>query len=103
MVVLFPSIAWAGSIYGINLSWYQVLNGTASPVLNVSPYNWSAALVKCVYVGLIIGAAFAAVSSPTSLRSISPVEMTVSESQSTACGLSSSQQFLLLLVSSLGR
>ncbi|GAB7356921.1 hypothetical protein MBLNU459_g7771t3 [Dothideomycetes sp. NU459] len=61
MIVLFPSVAWAGFTYGINLSWYQVLNGTASPVLSASPYNWSAALVGCVYVGPLIGAALGAV------------------------------------------
>lgn len=58
IMVQFPSIAWAGFIYGINLAWYNVLNGTASPVLSASPYNWSAALVGCAYVGPIIGAVF---------------------------------------------
>jgi MFS family permease len=56
IIVNFPNVAWAGFIYGINLSWYQVLNGTASPVLSARPYNWSAALVGCIYVGPIIGA-----------------------------------------------
>lgn len=58
IIVQFPNIAWAGFIYGINLSWYQVLNGTTSPVLSATPYNWSAALVGTVYVGPIIGAVF---------------------------------------------
>ncbi|GAB7358070.1 hypothetical protein MBLNU230_g0232t1 [Neophaeotheca triangularis] len=58
IIVQFPNIAWAGFIYGINLSWYQVLNGTTSPVLSAPPYNWSAALVGTVYVGPIIGAVF---------------------------------------------
>ncbi|KAF2164444.1 hypothetical protein M409DRAFT_25322 [Zasmidium cellare ATCC 36951] len=58
IIVQFPNIAWAGFIYGINLSWYNVLNGTASPVLSAPPYNWSAALVGCIYVGPIIGAIF---------------------------------------------
>lgn len=58
IIVRFPNIAWAGFIYGINLSWYNVLNGTASPVLTADPYNWSAALVGCIYVGPIIGAIF---------------------------------------------
>lgn len=59
MIFRFPTVAWAGFLYGINLAWYNVLNGTASPVLSTDPYNWSAALVGCVYTGPIIGAAFA--------------------------------------------
>jgi MFS family permease len=57
IIVLFPNVAWAGFIYGINLSWYNVLNGTASPVLSAAPYNWSTGLVGCIYTGPIIGAA----------------------------------------------
>lgn len=57
MIIQFPCTAWSGFLYGINLSWYNVLNGTASPVLSSAPYNWSAALVGCVYAGPIIGAA----------------------------------------------
>ncbi|PVI00790.1 MFS general substrate transporter [Periconia macrospinosa] len=59
MIFRFPTVAWAGFLYGINLAWYNVLNGTASPVLTGAPYNWSAALVGCVYAGPIIGAAIA--------------------------------------------
>lgn len=59
MIFRFPTVAWAGFLYGINLAWDNVLNGTASPVLSAAPYNWSAALVGCVYAGPIIGAAFA--------------------------------------------
>ncbi|EQB57662.1 major facilitator superfamily transporter [Colletotrichum gloeosporioides Cg-14] len=59
MIFRFPTVAWAGFLYGINLAWYNVLNGTASPVLTGNPYNWSAALVGCVYAGPIIGAAVA--------------------------------------------
>ncbi|KAF2768579.1 MFS general substrate transporter [Teratosphaeria nubilosa] len=59
IILKFPNIAWAGFIYGINLSWYNVMNGTASPVLSASPYNWSAALVGCIYAGPIVGAIFA--------------------------------------------
>ncbi|CAF3537270.1 hypothetical protein SNK05_010748 [Fusarium graminearum] len=59
MIFHFPTVAWAGFLYGINLAWYNVLNGTASPVLSSKPYNWSAALVGCVYAGPIVGAAIA--------------------------------------------
>ncbi|KAJ6439222.1 MFS general substrate transporter [Purpureocillium lavendulum] len=57
IIVQFPNIAWAGFIYGINLSWYLLLNATASPILSAPPYNWSTGLVGCMYVGPIIGAA----------------------------------------------
>ncbi|KAL5115222.1 hypothetical protein ACEQ8H_006896 [Pleosporales sp. CAS-2024a] len=59
MIFEFPTVAWCGFLYGINLAWYNVLNGTASPVLSGAPYNWSAALVGCVYAGPILGAAVA--------------------------------------------
>jgi MFS family permease len=59
MIFRFPTVAWSGFLYGINLAWYNVLNGTASPVLSGARYNWSAALVGCIYTGPIIGAALA--------------------------------------------
>ena len=59
MIFKFPTVAWAGFLYGINLAWYNVLNGTASPVLTGKPYSWSAAQVGSVYAGPIIGAALA--------------------------------------------
>lgn len=55
IILQFPNIAWSGFIYGINLSWYNVLNGTTSPVLSAPPYDWSAALIGCIYVGPILG------------------------------------------------
>ncbi|KAL8386974.1 hypothetical protein RB595_010253 [Gaeumannomyces hyphopodioides] len=59
MIFKLPTVAWSGFLYGINLSWYMVLNGTVSPVLTAAPYNFSAALVGSVYAGPIIGAAAA--------------------------------------------
>jgi MFS family permease len=59
MIFRFPTVAWSGFLYGINLAWYNVLNGTASPVLSGAPYSWSSALIGCVYTGPIIGAAVA--------------------------------------------
>jgi MFS family permease len=59
MIFRLPTIAWAGFLYGINLAWYNVLNGTTSPVLSSAPYSWSSAQVGCVYAGPIIGAAAA--------------------------------------------
>jgi MFS family permease len=58
IIVKFPCVAWAGFIYGINLSWYQVLNGTASPVLSAAPYEWSSAYIGCIYAGPMVGAMF---------------------------------------------
>ncbi|KAM7214204.1 Major facilitator superfamily domain containing protein [Rhypophila decipiens] len=59
-IVQFPSVAWAGFIYGINLCWYNVLNGTASPILAAEPYNWGTGLVGSVYTGPLVGAGFGA-------------------------------------------
>jgi MFS family permease len=59
MIFRLPTVAWADFLYGINLAWYNVLNGTTSPVLSSAPYNWSSAQVGCVYAGPIIGAAVA--------------------------------------------
>lgn len=61
IILQFPTVAWSGFLYGINLAWYNVLNGTISPILSAEPYNWSAALVGCVYTGPIIGAAIACI------------------------------------------
>ncbi|EGC41167.1 MFS transporter [Histoplasma capsulatum var. duboisii H88] len=54
----FPCTDWSGFLYGISLSWYNVMNGTASPVLSAAPYNWSAAKVGSAYVAPIIGGIF---------------------------------------------
>lgn len=48
MIFRFPTVSWAGFLYGINLAWYNVLKGTAIPVTTTAPYNWSAAQVGCV-------------------------------------------------------
>lgn len=61
IILQFPNVAWSGFIYGINLSWYNVLNATASPVLSAPPYNWSTSQVGLIYLGPIIGAALGCV------------------------------------------
>ena len=53
-IVQFPSIAWAGLIYGINLCWYNVLNGTMSPILSIAPYNFSSSDVGLMYVPIAV-------------------------------------------------
>ncbi|ATY65563.1 MFS transporter [Cordyceps militaris] len=58
IIVQFPTVAWAGFIYGINLSWYNVINATTSPVLSAAPYLWSTRGVGLMYLGPLIGAAF---------------------------------------------
>ncbi|EEP77921.1 conserved hypothetical protein [Uncinocarpus reesii 1704] len=59
IILYFPCTSWSGFLYGINLSWYNVLNATASPVLSAAPYAWTAALVGSAYTAPIIGAIFA--------------------------------------------
>ncbi|KKZ64351.1 hypothetical protein EMCG_09667 [[Emmonsia] crescens] len=58
IMLYFPCTDWSGFFYGISLSWYNVMNGTASPVLSAPPYNWSAAKVGSAYVAPIIGGIF---------------------------------------------
>ncbi|OJD23006.1 hypothetical protein ACJ73_05640 [Blastomyces percursus] len=58
IILHFPCTDWSGFLYGISLSWYNVMNGTASPVLSSPPYNWSAAKVGSAYVAPIIGGIF---------------------------------------------
>lgn len=57
----FPSIAWVGLIYGISLSWYNVINATVSPILSSPPYSWSTGAVGLIYVGPFIGAALGSI------------------------------------------
>jgi hypothetical protein len=38
----YPVIIYCGISYGCSLTWYSVLNGTASVVLSSPPYNFSA-------------------------------------------------------------
>lgn len=56
MAFQFPTTAWSGFFYGINLAWYAVQNGTLSPVLSAPPYNFSLTLIGCMYIGPLIGA-----------------------------------------------
>lgn len=65
ILLQFPNITWAGFLYGLNLCWYLILNGTASPILSAAPYNWDAALVGSSYTGAILGAIGGAIWSGT--------------------------------------
>lgn len=55
LFVSLPAVSYAGFSYGSNLVWFNVLNGTASPILGGAPYNFPASLVGLSYVSPIIG------------------------------------------------
>ncbi|TVY36509.1 putative MFS-type transporter [Lachnellula subtilissima] len=59
MMYHFPSVTWAGLLYGTCLSWYNVLNATTSSLLSASPYFFSSGLVGTAYTAPLIGAALA--------------------------------------------
>lgn len=56
IIVLFPNIAWAGMIYGTNLSWYMVINATMSPILSSPPYNFAPRMVGVAYLSPFVAA-----------------------------------------------
>ncbi|KAF7550001.1 hypothetical protein G7046_g8159 [Stylonectria norvegica] len=56
IIFQFPTIAWAGFVYGTCLAYYNILNATASPVLSAPPYNWGSSQVGLIYIGPLIGA-----------------------------------------------
>lgn len=58
--IWFPNIVWAGLLYGTNLAWYSVINGTMSSILGGNPYNFSPAMVGVAYLSPL---AFSAVAS----------------------------------------
>lgn len=61
ILIQFPTVVWAGFIYGINLSWYNVLNGTIAPIMGDAPYNWTTGEIGSLYTGPIIGAALGSI------------------------------------------
>ncbi|KAJ4367292.1 hypothetical protein N0V83_006873 [Neocucurbitaria cava] len=56
----FPSVSWAGFVYGTCLCWYNVLNATTSSILSAAPYNFSSGLVGTAYTSPLIAAALGA-------------------------------------------
>jgi MFS family permease len=56
MFFQFPNVTWAGFLYGSNLSWYNVLNATASSILGSAPYNFPARMVGTAYLSPFVGA-----------------------------------------------
>jgi MFS family permease len=61
IMIHFPCIVWAGFLYGINLSWYNVLNGTASAILSAPPYNFASRLVGTAYLAPFVGAGLSSI------------------------------------------
>lgn len=61
----FPTVVWAGFLYGINLSWYTVVNATMSLILSSPPYNFSPSMVGLsflsVFFGALVGALWAGI------------------------------------------
>ena len=51
----FPLIFYSGFMYGSNLIWFNVLNGTSSLILSEPPYGFSASIVGVCYVSPLIG------------------------------------------------
>lgn len=51
----FPVVSYAGSSYGSNLVWFNVLNATASLILSGSPYRFSSSMVGLAYLSPLIG------------------------------------------------
>jgi MFS family permease len=59
IILRFPNTAWAGFLYGSQLSWYNVLNATTSSIWSAAPYNFNSGLVGTAYVAPLIGAGLA--------------------------------------------
>lgn len=55
--VYFPTIVWAGLLYGTNLAWYNVLNATMSPLLGAAPYGFSPTMIGVAYLSPFVFAA----------------------------------------------
>lgn len=58
-LMFFPSIVWAGLLYGTCLSWYNVLNATTSAILGSAPYNFKPTMVGVSYLSPFLAAAIA--------------------------------------------
>lgn len=46
----FPSVLWAGFLYGSSLVWFNLLNATEASVLGGAPYNFSSAMCGLAYI-----------------------------------------------------
>ncbi|CAI6093089.1 unnamed protein product [Clonostachys chloroleuca] len=59
ILLFFPNIVWAGLLYGTNLAWYNVINGTMSMILGSHPYSFSPAMVGVAYLSPFLAGAVA--------------------------------------------
>lgn len=59
ILVFFPNIVWAGFLYGLNLAWYNIMNGTMSSILGGPPYSFAAAMVGVAYISPFLAGAVA--------------------------------------------
>jgi MFS family permease len=57
----FPCVDWAGFLYGVSLSWYNVCNATMSLILSGAPYYFSPTSVGLAFLSLFVGAVLGAV------------------------------------------
>nr|QFR37161.1 MFS transporter [Cyberlindnera americana] len=46
----FPSVLWAGFLYGSSLVWFNLLNATEATILGGAPYNFSASKCGLAYI-----------------------------------------------------
>ncbi|TLD21060.1 hypothetical protein PspLS_09251 [Pyricularia sp. CBS 133598] len=51
----FPGVVFSGIMYGATVCWFNVLNGTASPILSGAPYGWPSSMVGLSYVACLVG------------------------------------------------
>lgn len=56
LLFYFPTVDWAGFLYGINLSWYNVVNATMSLILSSAPYNFRPSMVGVAFLSVFVGA-----------------------------------------------
>ncbi|ODV74623.1 MFS general substrate transporter [Cyberlindnera jadinii NRRL Y-1542] len=49
-MLFFPSVLWAGFVYGSSLVWFNLLNATAGMILTAPPYNFSPSMVGLSYI-----------------------------------------------------
>ncbi|KAM0550780.1 hypothetical protein ACHAPJ_008643 [Fusarium lateritium] len=59
ILLWFPTVTWAGLVYGTNLAWYMVINGTMSSILGGQPYNFAPAMVGTAYLSPLVASLFA--------------------------------------------
>ncbi|ONH70187.1 Protein HOL1 [Cyberlindnera fabianii] len=49
-MAMFPSVLWAGFLYGSSLVWFNLLNATEATILGGAPYNFSPSMCGLAYI-----------------------------------------------------